>query len=39
MESGTDGITREGFESILYGKYRAGKAQPDLDACKQARAD
>ena len=39
MESGTDGISREGFESILYGKYRAGKAQADLDACKQARAD
>ena len=39
MDSGTDGITREGFESILYGKYRAGQAHADLDACKQARAD
>eukprot|EP01045_Picozoa_sp_COSAG04_P020176 COSAG04_NODE_2039_length_4950_cov_12.208617_2_plen_880_part_00 len=39
MESGTDGVGKEGFESILYGKYRAGKAQADLDSCKQARAD
>ena len=30
MESGTDGIGREAFESILYGKYRAGKAADDL---------
>ena len=39
FESDTEGIALEAFESILYGKYRAGKAQADLDACKQARAD
>ena len=35
MKSGTDGIGRESFESILYGKYRVGKAQMDLDKCKE----
>ena len=36
MESTTDGISREGFEGILYGKYRVGKAQSDLDKCRQS---
>jgi len=36
MESTTDGISREGFESILYGKYRTGKGQADLERCKAA---
>ena len=34
MESGTDGISWEGFESILYVKHRAGKAKADLDKCR-----
>ena len=34
MESTTEGIGWEAFESILYGKYRWGKAQADLDKCK-----
>jgi len=34
LESNANGITREGFESILYGTYRFGKAQGDLDKCK-----
>ena len=35
MESGTEGIGKEAFESILYGNYRLGKAQADLDKCKE----
>jgi hypothetical protein len=35
MNCTTDGITHEGFEEILYVKYRSGKAQADLDKCKQ----
>jgi hypothetical protein len=33
-----EGITAEGFETILYGKYRHGKgqAQADLDTCREA---
>ena len=30
------GITRVAFETILYIKYRMGKAQTDLDSCKAA---
>ena len=36
MESGTEGIGWEAFEGILYGKYRLGKAQADLESCKRA---
>ena len=36
MESGTEGVGKEGFESILYGKYRLGKAQADLDKAMPA---
>jgi len=40
LESGTEGIGWEAFESILYGKYRVGnKAQADLDKCKQSLAE
>jgi len=34
MESGTDGIGWEAFETILYGKNRQGKAPADLESCK-----
>ena len=32
LESTADGISWEGFESILYVKHRAGDAQADLDS-------
>eukprot|EP01045_Picozoa_sp_COSAG04_P012468 COSAG04_NODE_840_length_9955_cov_5.454038_10_plen_236_part_00 len=35
LESSTDGISQEAFESILYGKYRLGEAQVYLDKCKE----
>ena len=35
LESGTEGIGWEAFEGILYGKYRLGKAQADLESCKR----
>ena len=31
----TDGIAWAGFERKLYGKYRLGKAQADLESCKR----
>ena len=34
LESGTDGIGREAFESILYVRFRLGDAKADLDKCK-----
>ena len=34
LRSGTDGITRENFESVLYGEPRAGKAKSDLYSCR-----
>eukprot|EP01045_Picozoa_sp_COSAG04_P035188 COSAG04_NODE_8017_length_1034_cov_0.980749_1_plen_130_part_00 len=37
MQSNTEGISRAGFESILYGKYRSwGQAPADLDKCRKA---
>ena len=32
LQSTTDGISWEGFESTLYGKHRAGDAKADLDS-------
>lgn len=34
MECTAEGITKDGFEAILYGKFRLGQAQADLDSCK-----
>ena len=34
MECTAEGTTQEAFETILYGKYRAGRAQIHLDRCK-----
>ena len=34
VTGGTDGIGWQAFESVLYGKYRLGEAQADLDKCK-----
>ena len=34
MECTTEGISKEAFETILYAKYRLGKAQTDLWKCK-----
>jgi actin len=33
-QCGTDGITHEAFESIVYGKYRKGRGKTDLDKCQ-----
>ena len=35
LESGTEGVSWEGFEGILYVKYRRGQAQADLESCKR----
>ena len=35
MECSTDGITKEKFQTILYGKYRTGKARADFESCKK----
>ena len=34
--SPAEGITKEAFETSLYGKYRKGRAQTDLESCKRS---
>ena len=34
LESGTDGVAWEAFESVLYRKFRLGKAHADLETCQ-----
>merc|ERR1711939_9246 len=35
LQSTTEGITHEGFGSVLYGTYRLGNVQQDLDKCRE----